>query len=71
MICDIIILLCSLAIGLSIGCLFTLWTISNKYYGGRLIYKEDEDGLYTFMDRSMELDELLKKDYILLKVSQD
>lgn len=71
MIFDFIILLCSMAIGFVVGCLFIFIVTVKLYYGGTMKFQRDEDGVYPYVEGTKPLEDLISNDYIFLKVSRD
>lgn len=68
---DFIILLCSLAIGFVVGCFFITAAIAKIYYVGKMKFQRDEDGVYPYVEGTKPLEDIIDRNYILLKVSRD
>lgn len=71
MIIYFIILLCSIAIGFIVGCFFILAVTTKRYYGGTMKFQRDEDGVYPYVEGTKPLEDIVSRDYVLLKVSRD
>lgn len=71
MVLDLVLVICSVILGIVIGIFATTAAVFSTTFGGELKFQEDEDGVYPYVEGVKPLSDIRKRQFVLFRIAQE